>query len=124
MTAPAKDLETAVVAVERRIAALGQALCAHTPAAVEAEAVGLQRALAVAIDQLRRNARSGTLPPPLRQRLAQASGLVAAQRESLARATAALDRAMDVLLPSSASAAGYTAGGLSERQPSSRRAAA
>jgi hypothetical protein len=32
-------------------------------------------------------------------RLASASGQVAAQRESLARATAALDRAIDVLLP-------------------------
>jgi len=35
----------------------------------------------------------------LRRRLASASGQVAAQRESLARATAALDRAIDVLLP-------------------------
>ena len=44
-------------------------------------------------------ARSGPLPPALRHRLASASGQVAAQRESLARATAALDRAIDVLLP-------------------------
>lgn len=35
----------------------------------------------------------------LRSRLVSASGQVAAQRESLARATAALDRAIDVLLP-------------------------
>ena len=39
------------------------------------------------------------MPPALRHRLASASGQVAAQRESLARATAALDRAIDVLLP-------------------------
>jgi hypothetical protein len=39
------------------------------------------------------------VPPALRERLAQASGQVVAQRESLARATAALDRALDVLLP-------------------------
>ena len=38
-------------------------------------------------------------PLALRDRLAQASGQVVAQRESLARATAALDRALDVLLP-------------------------
>jgi hypothetical protein len=35
----------------------------------------------------------------LRSRLVNASGQVAAQRESLARATAALDRAIDALLP-------------------------
>ena len=42
---------------------------------------------------------SGPVPSALRTRLATASGQVAAQRESLARATAALDRAIDVLLP-------------------------
>ena len=35
----------------------------------------------------------------LRQRLALAGGQVAAQREALARATASLDRAIDVLIP-------------------------
>jgi len=44
--------------------------------------------------------RSGAVPPTLRRRLASASGQVAAQRESLARATAALDRAIEVLMPS------------------------
>ena len=44
-------------------------------------------------------ARSGPVPPELRRRLATASGQVAAQRESLARATAALDRAIEVLMP-------------------------
>jgi hypothetical protein len=39
------------------------------------------------------------VPPALRNRLANTSGQVAAQRESLARATAALDRAIDVLIP-------------------------
>lgn len=40
----------------------------------------------------------------------RASGLVASQRESLARATAALDRAIDVLMPRSAPASVYGAG--------------
>ena len=39
------------------------------------------------------------VPAPLRHRLAVASAQVAAQRQSLARATAALDRAIDVLIP-------------------------
>jgi hypothetical protein len=54
-------------------------------------------------------ARSGSIPPPLRSRLAQAGRRVAAQRESLARATIALDRAIDTLLPRDQSP-GYGAG--------------
>jgi hypothetical protein len=51
------------------------------------------------------------LPPALRHRLASASGQVAAQRESLARATAALDRAIDVLIPRDGAALYSTHGG-------------
>jgi hypothetical protein len=120
----ATELEAAVAAVEQRLGALGHALRSHQAEAVEAEALGLQRALAAAVDQLRRGTRSGALPPPLRRRLALASGHVAAHRESLARATAALDRAIDVLLPGSAMAGGYTAGGRADRAPHSGRASA
>ncbi len=59
-------------------------------------------------------AKNGPLPPSLRHRLASASGQVAAQRESLARATAALDRAIDVLLPAE-SLQLYSALGSAER---------
>lgn len=55
------------------------------------------------------------MPAPLRRRLARAGGQVAAQREALARATASLDRAIDVLIPSSASATLYSSHGASER---------
>lgn len=96
---PHDALEESVARVESRLLALGEALRVHHAEAVEAEAAELQRALAAALDQLRRSARDGQLPPQLRQRLALASGRVAAQRESLARASAALDRAIDVLLP-------------------------
>ena len=57
------------------------------------------RAGAARSSQFSDAARDGPVPPALRKRLASASGQVAAQRESLARATAALDRAIDVLLP-------------------------
>jgi hypothetical protein len=67
--------------------------------AIEMHAGGLHRALANAVDQFARAAKQGGVPATLRQRLATASGQVAAQRESLARATAALDRAIDELLP-------------------------
>jgi len=112
-------LEASVAQVEGRLLALGEALRVHHAEAVEAEAAELQRALALALDQLRRSARDGQLPPQLRQRLALASGRVAAQRESLARASAALDRAIDVLLPAATPHGAYSAAGLSERQPCS-----
>jgi hypothetical protein len=54
------------------------------------------------------------VPSALRNRLAHASGQVAAPRESLARATAALDRAIDVLLPRDSGSI-YSSWGATER---------
>jgi hypothetical protein len=93
------ELEGPVQAVEDRLSALGLALHRQDAAAVDREATALHAALASAIHHFSQAARTGGVPLPLRQRLALASGQVAAQREALARATAALDRAMDVLLP-------------------------
>lgn len=98
------DLEARLAAVEQRLSALGTALRDNDAPAIEREAAELHRALAAAIDHFSLAARSGAVPLPLRQRLALAGGQVAAQREALARATAALDRAIDVLLPSNATA--------------------
>jgi hypothetical protein len=98
--APADPLlEDTLCAVETRLAALGEALRARDAAAIDSHSTELHRALARAVDHFTRAARSGALPPLLRRRLASASGQVAAQRESLARATAALDRAIEVLMP-------------------------
>jgi hypothetical protein len=83
---------------------------------VDRAAADLHAALAAAIDHFGRAARNGGVPPQLRQRLALAGGQVAAQREALARATASLDRAMDVLLPRQAPTGLYSAIGGSERQ--------
>ena len=93
------ELEQKLEAVEGRLAALGDALRERDSAGIENHSTELHRALAQAIEHFTRAARSGAVPPALRMRLASASGQVAAQRESLARATAALDRAIDVLLP-------------------------
>jgi hypothetical protein len=97
MTNPA--LESALTAVERGLSSLGDALRAQDLSSIDLHATELHRALSNAVDHFSRAARSGPVPPALRRRLASASGTVAAQRESLARATAALDRAIDVLLP-------------------------
>jgi hypothetical protein len=105
------ELENTLAAVELRLAGLGEALRARDSAAIDLHATELHRALAKAIDHFSLAARSGSVPPALRSRLASASGEVAAQRESLARATAALDRAIDVLLPREHSSLYSTSGG-------------
>ncbi|WP_418316593.1 hypothetical protein [Piscinibacter sakaiensis] len=92
-------LELSLSAVETRLAALGEALLQRDLPAIERESAELQRSLASAIDDFSRAARNAPIPPALRRRLANTGGHVAAQRESFARATAALDRAIDVLLP-------------------------
>ena len=107
----AAELETPLAQVEDRLAALGAALHRNDAHAIEAEAAELHRALAAAIEHFTRATREGGVPPTLRQRLAMASGQVAAQRESLARATAALDRAIDVLMPGTAAGVYAAAGG-------------
>lgn len=113
---PHIELEQSVTTLEARLAALGEALRVHHAEAVASEADALQRALSAAVEHLRRSARAGQLPPQLRQRLAVASGRVAAQRESLARASAALDRAIDVLLlPGLAQPSLYSAAGSARR---------
>lgn len=93
------ELEATLAAVESGLAALAEALRARDAAAIDGHADALHRALALAVHHFTTAAQRGSVEPALRQRLASASGLVAAQRESLARATAALDRAIDVLMP-------------------------
>ena len=88
-----------LTAVELRLAALGNALRSRDAAGIDLHASELHKALASAVNHFSDAARNGPVSPALRDRLVQAGGQVAAQRESLARATAALDRAMDVLLP-------------------------
>ncbi len=105
-------LEGAISAIEDRLAALGGALRDHDAKAIESQAHELHRALASAVHRFAQAARQpGGVSLQLRQRLMVASGQVAAQRESLARATAALDRAIDVLMPGQPPAQGYAAHG-------------
>lgn len=92
-------LEATLREVEFRLAALGEALQLLDAAAIDSHAAELHRALAQAIACFSDAARAGPVALALRQRLAAASGRVAAHRNTLAQATAALDRAIDVLLP-------------------------
>lgn len=118
-------LDGLITTIEDRLHALGAALRDREAGAVESEATELHRALAVAIQRFAHAARTPEgVPPALRQRLARAGGLVAAQRESLARATAALDRAIDVLMPGGSPAAVYGQGGQADRAGSSTQLSA
>lgn len=96
------ELETAVAAIEQRLAQLGEALRERDARSVECQANELHRALASAVGRFTHAARHGGAPQALRLRLARASAQVASQREALSRATAALDRAIDVLMPDNA----------------------
>ncbi len=109
------DLERPLQSVEEHLEALGLALHRQDAEAVDRVAADLHAALAEAVDDFGRAARTGGVPPLLRSRLARVGGQVAAQREALARATASLDRAIDVLIPRWQPASLYSASGTSER---------
>lgn len=111
----AAELERPLAAVEEQLTALGAALHRQDVGAVDRAASDLHLALAAAVDHFAMAARRGGVPLPLRHRLALASGQVAAQREALARATASLDRAIDVLIPRTGHGALYSATGGSDR---------
>jgi hypothetical protein len=117
---PAAALTTLLEAVERQLAALGCALRDGDAAAIERGASALQRALAAAVFGFGQALHQPDgVPRALRQRLAVAGGHVAALRESLARATASLDRAINVLIPEALTAPLYDTAGHSERTASS-----
>ena len=98
-SAQLQALEQPLQTVELRLSELGQALHQRDAAAVDRVASELHMALAAAVNHFAQAAQAGGVPAPLRHRLALAGGQVAAQREALARATASLDRAIDVLIP-------------------------
>ncbi len=104
------DLEQPLVAVESCLNLLGEALVRRDAAAIELQANQLHQLLAAALASFSEAARTGQLPAALRQRLMQAGGKVAAQREALARGNASLDRAIEVLIPAEPTGL-YGAGG-------------
>jgi hypothetical protein len=104
-------------AVERQLAAFRAALAGAGADRLQAETAALQRTLAAAIGPLRRQAQAGALDPALRRRLAAVGAQVVVQRELLARAGAAAERALGVLLPAATPPAGYDAGGHGHRAP-------
>jgi ABC-type transporter Mla subunit MlaD len=109
------SLEATLSLVEGHLASLNTALCERNLDAIGQHGHDLQRALTQAVDRFSLAAKQGSVPEALRRRLAHASATVAAQRESLARATAALDRAIDVLMPRPGTGGVYARDGSTER---------
>jgi hypothetical protein len=103
VTAP---LELALSSVELHLVGLGDAMRQRDVRALDHHASELRQALTSAADRFSEAARSGPIPSDLRERFGRAGALVAAQRESLARATAALDRAIEALIPREATGYG------------------
>ncbi|HET7866562.1 MAG TPA: hypothetical protein VFL86_19345, partial [Burkholderiaceae bacterium] len=83
------DLEAMLGEIDRHLDGMSEALRLRDLDAIENHAHQLHMALARAVDGFMLASRGGNLPLSLRSRLAVASGKVAAQRESLARATSA-----------------------------------
>ncbi len=109
------ELEPLVAAVEQGLQSLNASLRGRDALRIEQSAAALHRALGDAVQACVQAARLGLLPEPLRRRLASAGAQLARQRESLSRATAALDRAIDVLMPDAQPAGRiYRANGLAE----------
>jgi hypothetical protein len=93
------ELEPLLASVEQRLTDLQSALSARDMPCIELHATELQRSLAQAVERFMQVARQGGVPLDLRRRLARAGAQVASQRDALACATAALDCAIDVLMP-------------------------
>lgn len=111
-------LEGLVTQAQARLTALGDALCQHDGQAIENHAAKLRLILAGAMDGFAQATRRGQVPRALCGRLAEASGQLTAQREALARSTAALGCLLDVLVPRPPSS-GYSAQGHAQRQRNS-----
>ncbi len=117
MPTPVVAAAQPLATLDQHITALGQALQGQDAQALHSAADRLVAALDAAQPVLRE---PGALTPALRRHLAFAVGRVAAQREALARATASVDRAIEVLLPVPAPAAAtYGATGYAERAQAS-----
>lgn len=97
----AETLEPLLTRVESSLQGLGEALLRRDAASIDQQAAELHRALSLAVQGFASLPAGSEIPAPLKRRLALASAQVASQRECLARAASALDRAIDVLMPQS-----------------------
>ncbi len=114
------DVEAALVAVDHSLSALQSALHAGSAQSLELEAAAVHHSLACAAKTLKRASMEHRLSKSAQHRMALIRARVTAQRDTVARATAALDRAMHSLASEGgesprAAASVYSAQGATER---------
>jgi len=103
-------LESALCQVEQRVAALSQALVGGEPSDVEATSDQL-RAVSLAFSEFFKGVSAADrLNPQLAQRLHRVSGLLASQRQGLARHAVTAQRALSILVPAATRASTYGPG--------------
>jgi hypothetical protein len=90
-------IHDAIVDLEHRLAAMQRAVLAGDAPTIEAEAYGLQRALAACAPLLPQARVAGKVPASTRAMALSLRARTAAQRDALARAGAAADRALAIL---------------------------
>jgi hypothetical protein len=110
------DIVDAIAAIEVRLAAMQRAMLAGDPTAIETEATGLQRALSACAPLLADPRNAQRVPPSTRTMIANVRARTSAQREALARAGAAADRALAVVIGQSQRAL-YGADGTATPRP-------
>lgn len=116
MNAQSSPLPPLLDELEAALSLVQQALTQRDALQLELSTSQVQRLMASALA----SARAQPLPAADRQRLAQAGARLAAQRQMLFRATTALDRALETLMPAEISPAGiYGESGRSLRKQSS-----
>ncbi len=102
MISAPSEADSALLKLEQKLQLVSAALREADAPALEAAVLQLQAELLRLAQRLNAPGRRGrVLPADLRQRLVQASAEVTAQREALARASATMNRAMQVLMPAS-----------------------
>ena len=99
--------------IEDRLQRLSAALRGTDAVAIEEATLALRQVLGQAMSDLRPAIKGSGISATLRNRILLADAEVAAQREAVARAAAALDRAVNLLMPSQAPA--YDANGSAQR---------
>jgi len=117
-------LAAALAPVERGLAELAAALADGDATATEAAAAALRSHLAGAMPAFAQARRRGPLSAALRTRCAAGAAQVSAQREALARASTAVDQALDILIPQAPKAGTYSPYGRTRRSGSGQIIAA
>ena len=114
MQLPSVEIDRALAQIEPQLQALARAIGQPDPAALDAASDALQRTLLTVAARLRtaRLASAAEMPATLRDRVRACESGLGALREALSRASAARERAHQLLMPAESHAYGAHGSGL------------